>query len=217
VGRRRPERVGRRGQEPHGIQRGAATSSRWPRRRWSAPGPGTEDTGLDGPPIVARVWCACRQLLDACSVGASTEGSTAMPVTITRTHRDAIYEMLINHLSGIGDVWLGSSAETSPTRTPRAQVRRGPQRSGGRHSSQRNCKKRIGGLVRVGPPSPVALPPSMGGNTQASSCALRDKRRLSALSPPIYSPGNSLAKAPRTCSWRASSSTALLRTVFITS
>ena len=30
-----------------------------------------------------------------------------MPVTITRTQRDAIYEMLINHLSGIGDVWLG--------------------------------------------------------------------------------------------------------------
>ena len=30
-----------------------------------------------------------------------------MPVTITRAQRDAIYEMVINHLSGIGDVWLG--------------------------------------------------------------------------------------------------------------
>lgn len=30
-----------------------------------------------------------------------------MPVTISRAQRDAIYEMVINHLSGIGDVWLG--------------------------------------------------------------------------------------------------------------
>lgn len=30
-----------------------------------------------------------------------------MPVTITRAQRDAIYEMVINHLTGIGDVWLG--------------------------------------------------------------------------------------------------------------
>lgn len=30
-----------------------------------------------------------------------------MPVTITRAQRDAIYKMVINHLSGIGDVWLG--------------------------------------------------------------------------------------------------------------
>jgi hypothetical protein len=29
-----------------------------------------------------------------------------MPVTIRRAQRDAIYEMVINHLSGIGDVWL---------------------------------------------------------------------------------------------------------------
>lgn len=29
-----------------------------------------------------------------------------MPVTITRAQRDAIYEMVINHLTGIGDVWL---------------------------------------------------------------------------------------------------------------
>jgi hypothetical protein len=30
-----------------------------------------------------------------------------MPVTISRAQRDAIYEMVTNHLSGIGDVWLG--------------------------------------------------------------------------------------------------------------
>jgi hypothetical protein len=30
-----------------------------------------------------------------------------MPVTISRAHRDAIYELVINHLTGIGDVWLG--------------------------------------------------------------------------------------------------------------
>jgi hypothetical protein len=29
-----------------------------------------------------------------------------MPVTISRAQRDAVYEMVINHLSGIGDVWL---------------------------------------------------------------------------------------------------------------
>ncbi|HEX7300447.1 MAG TPA: hypothetical protein VF257_15720 [Solirubrobacteraceae bacterium] len=28
-----------------------------------------------------------------------------MPLTITRTQRDAIYEMVINHLSAIDDVW----------------------------------------------------------------------------------------------------------------
>jgi hypothetical protein len=29
-----------------------------------------------------------------------------MPVTITRAQRDAIYEMVIMHLTAIGDVWL---------------------------------------------------------------------------------------------------------------
>jgi hypothetical protein len=29
-----------------------------------------------------------------------------MPLTITRAQRDAIYEMVINHLTGIGDVWI---------------------------------------------------------------------------------------------------------------
>ena len=29
-----------------------------------------------------------------------------MPVTIARAQRDAIYEMVINHLTAIGDVWL---------------------------------------------------------------------------------------------------------------
>ncbi len=29
-----------------------------------------------------------------------------MPLTITRAQRDAIYEMVISHLSGIGDVWM---------------------------------------------------------------------------------------------------------------
>ena len=29
-----------------------------------------------------------------------------MPVTITRAQRDAIYEMVITHLTAIGDVWL---------------------------------------------------------------------------------------------------------------
>jgi hypothetical protein len=29
-----------------------------------------------------------------------------MPVTITRPQRDAIYEMVITHLTAIGDVWL---------------------------------------------------------------------------------------------------------------
>jgi hypothetical protein len=29
-----------------------------------------------------------------------------MPVTISRAQRDAIYQMVITHLTGIGDVWL---------------------------------------------------------------------------------------------------------------
>jgi hypothetical protein len=29
-----------------------------------------------------------------------------VPLTITRAQRDAIYELVINHLSGIGDVWI---------------------------------------------------------------------------------------------------------------
>lgn len=29
-----------------------------------------------------------------------------MPVTITRAQRDAIYEVVLNHLTGIGDVWI---------------------------------------------------------------------------------------------------------------
>jgi hypothetical protein len=29
-----------------------------------------------------------------------------MPVTISRAQRDAIYELVVTHLTGIGDVWL---------------------------------------------------------------------------------------------------------------
>jgi hypothetical protein len=29
-----------------------------------------------------------------------------MPLTISRTQRDAIYELVMNHLTGIGDVWI---------------------------------------------------------------------------------------------------------------
>jgi hypothetical protein len=29
-----------------------------------------------------------------------------VPLTITRAQRDAIYEMAVNHLTGIGDVWI---------------------------------------------------------------------------------------------------------------
>jgi hypothetical protein len=29
-----------------------------------------------------------------------------MPLTITREQRDAIYEVVLNHLTGIGDVWI---------------------------------------------------------------------------------------------------------------
>jgi hypothetical protein len=34
-----------------------------------------------------------------------TEGSRPVPVIIIRAQRDAIYEMVINHLTAIGDVW----------------------------------------------------------------------------------------------------------------
>jgi hypothetical protein len=37
-----------------------------------------------------------------------------MPVTITRAQRDAIYEMVIMHLSAIGDVWLSVKRRDFP-------------------------------------------------------------------------------------------------------
>jgi hypothetical protein len=37
-----------------------------------------------------------------------------MPVTITRAQRDAIYEMVINHLTAIGDVWLSVKRRDFP-------------------------------------------------------------------------------------------------------
>jgi hypothetical protein len=38
-------------------------------------------------------------------LGAPNRREQTVPVTITRAQRDAIYEMVINHLTGIGDVW----------------------------------------------------------------------------------------------------------------
>jgi hypothetical protein len=37
---------------------------------------------------------------------ATNRREQTLPLTITRAQRDAIYEMVINHLSGIGDVWI---------------------------------------------------------------------------------------------------------------
>jgi hypothetical protein len=37
-----------------------------------------------------------------------------VPVTITRAQRDAIYEMVVNRLTGIGDVWI--SVDRRPPR-----------------------------------------------------------------------------------------------------
>jgi hypothetical protein len=39
-------------------------------------------------------------------LGAPNRRKQIMPVTISRAQRDAIYEMVINHLTAIGDVWL---------------------------------------------------------------------------------------------------------------
>jgi len=38
--------------------------------------------------------------------GGLTGGSRPVPLTITRAQRDAIYEIVIPHLTAIGDVWL---------------------------------------------------------------------------------------------------------------
>ena len=80
---------------------------RWPRRRSSAPGPGTEDYALDASRIVARLFAVARRGLDqGCSLGRRDRMEQSMPVTISRAQRDAIYELVVTHLSGIGDVWL---------------------------------------------------------------------------------------------------------------
>lgn len=34
-----------------------------------------------------------------------------MTVTITHAHRDALYDQILDRLSGIGDIWLAASAE----------------------------------------------------------------------------------------------------------
>jgi hypothetical protein len=38
--------------------------------------------------------------------GAPNRREQTVPLTITRAQRDAIYEMVISHLTAIGDVWL---------------------------------------------------------------------------------------------------------------
>jgi hypothetical protein len=38
--------------------------------------------------------------------GALNRREQIVPVTITRAQRDAIYEVVVTHLAGIGDVWL---------------------------------------------------------------------------------------------------------------
>lgn len=51
-----------------------------------------------------------------------------VPVTITRAQRDAIYELVVNHLTGIGDVWSRSIAASS--RRPSAWAARLPRTCG---------------------------------------------------------------------------------------
>jgi len=41
-----------------------------------------------------------------------------MPVIISRAQRDAIYEMVINHLTAIGDVWLSVDRREYATAKP---------------------------------------------------------------------------------------------------
>lgn len=38
-----------------------------------------------------------------------------MPLCITHRQRDAIYEMVLNHLTGIGDVWIAVQHRDLPT------------------------------------------------------------------------------------------------------
>jgi hypothetical protein len=42
----------------------------------------------------------------ACSLAALTGREQSMTVTITRVQRDAVYELVIARLTGIGDLWL---------------------------------------------------------------------------------------------------------------
>jgi len=94
---------------PHSLARVAgakfaAVRNQWPRRRWRAPGPGTENLGLDASLIVARLpW---RRVVPGLFFGAPNRREQAVPLMITRAQRDAIYEIVISHLTAIGDVWL---------------------------------------------------------------------------------------------------------------
>ncbi|MBA3261548.1 MAG: hypothetical protein H0T69_03560 [Thermoleophilaceae bacterium] len=38
-----------------------------------------------------------------------------MPLTISREQRDAIYELVVTHLTGIGDVWIELDNHDFPT------------------------------------------------------------------------------------------------------
>jgi hypothetical protein len=54
---------------------------------------------------LSRAWTRRAAWLDwAWLFGVPNRREQTVPLTITRGQRDAIYEMVISHLSGIGDV-----------------------------------------------------------------------------------------------------------------
>jgi hypothetical protein len=72
---------------------------------WNAPGPGTEELALDASPIVAR-WARRWRGWTGPALRCPNRREQTVPLIITRQQRDAIYEAVINHLTGIGDVWI---------------------------------------------------------------------------------------------------------------
>lgn len=85
----------------------AAHSHKRPRRRANAPGPGTEDKALDAPLIVARsAWSRTLSRSRVWLRRPWREEPAMSLLTISRKERDALYELVVNHLSAIGDVWV---------------------------------------------------------------------------------------------------------------
>jgi hypothetical protein len=76
--------------------------------------------------------------------GAAEPKEQIVPLTITRAQRDAIYELVVTHLTGIGDVWVSvdrrdfAAAKRLGARSPRTcgcwRTSAGPRRSTARRS-----------------------------------------------------------------------------------
>jgi hypothetical protein len=59
-----------------------------------------------------------------------TEGSRPVPLTISRAQRDAIYEMVVNHLTAIGGTHTQRGTQSTTSTLPAGRARLPGARSG---------------------------------------------------------------------------------------